>query len=111
MNRAQKTAQLEELEQGLAKSGNAILLWGGANAFHTNMLLTEVIVRAATRAGVPDGAVQSIAHRRREAETSNPHASGNDGLGDTSNHRPRRIRARAAREARRRRAEAEAHRC
>jgi glutamate-5-semialdehyde dehydrogenase len=43
------------------KSGNAILLWGGVNAFHTNMLLTDVIVRAATRAGVPDGAVQSIA--------------------------------------------------
>lgn len=43
------------------KSGNAILLWGGANAFHTNMLLTDVFVRAAARAGVPDGAVQSIA--------------------------------------------------
>jgi len=43
------------------KSGNAILLWGGANALRTNLVLTEVILRAATRAGVPEGAVQSIA--------------------------------------------------
>src|SRR5690242_1453192 len=43
------------------KSGNAILLWGGANALETNLVLTDVIVRAATRAGVPQGAVHSIA--------------------------------------------------
>jgi glutamate-5-semialdehyde dehydrogenase len=43
------------------KSGNAILLWGGANAFETNLVLTDVIVHAATRAGVPTGAVHSIA--------------------------------------------------
>jgi len=43
------------------KSGNAIILWGGANAFETNLVLTEVIVRAAMRAGVPQGAVHSIA--------------------------------------------------
>jgi glutamate-5-semialdehyde dehydrogenase len=43
------------------KSGNAILLWGGANALESNLVLTEVIVRAATRAGVPHGAVHSIA--------------------------------------------------
>src|SRR5436305_812974 len=43
------------------KSGNAIMLWGGANALQTNLVLTDVIVRAATRAGVPHGAVHSIA--------------------------------------------------
>jgi glutamate-5-semialdehyde dehydrogenase len=43
------------------KSGNAILLWGGANALQTNLVLTDVIVRAAIRAGVPHGSVHSIA--------------------------------------------------
>jgi glutamate-5-semialdehyde dehydrogenase len=43
------------------KSGNAIMLWGGANALGTNLVLTGVIVRAAIRAGVPHGAVHSIA--------------------------------------------------
>jgi glutamate-5-semialdehyde dehydrogenase len=42
------------------KSGNSVLLWGGANAFQTNLVLTDVIVRAATRAGVPADAAQSI---------------------------------------------------
>src|SRR5438445_462394 len=42
------------------KSGNAVMLWGGANALQTNLVLTDVIVRAATRAGVPHGAVHSI---------------------------------------------------
>jgi glutamate-5-semialdehyde dehydrogenase len=42
------------------KSGNAILMWGGEQAFETNLVLTDVIVRAATRAGVPNGSVQSI---------------------------------------------------
>jgi glutamate-5-semialdehyde dehydrogenase len=49
------------------KSGNAILLWGGENAFETNLVLTDVIVRAAARAGVPDGAVHSIATHDPEA--------------------------------------------
>ena len=43
------------------KSGNAILLWGGANGHETNLVVTGVIVRAATRAGVPGGAVHCIA--------------------------------------------------
>jgi glutamate-5-semialdehyde dehydrogenase len=42
------------------KSGNAVLLWGGANALESNLVLTDVIVRAAARAGVPDGAIHSI---------------------------------------------------
>jgi glutamate-5-semialdehyde dehydrogenase len=43
------------------KSGNAVLLWGGANAFQSNLALTEVLVRAATGAGVPADAFHSIA--------------------------------------------------
>jgi glutamate-5-semialdehyde dehydrogenase len=55
------------------KSGNAILLWGGANGFHTNMVLTDVIVRAAASAGVPEGAIQSIASTDRAAGQSLMH--------------------------------------
>lgn len=52
------------------KSGNAVLLWGGANAFETNLVLTDVIIDAATRAGVPGGAVHSIATENSAAGRS-----------------------------------------
>jgi glutamate-5-semialdehyde dehydrogenase len=48
------------------KSGNTALLWG-ANALRTNLAVTDVIIRAATRAGVPADAVQSIASEDPEA--------------------------------------------
>jgi len=42
------------------KSGNAIILRGGKEAIHSNSALAKVVQEAATRAGVPDGAVQFI---------------------------------------------------
>jgi glutamate-5-semialdehyde dehydrogenase len=42
------------------KSGNAIILRGGREAIHSNSALAEVVQSAATKAGVPDGAVQFI---------------------------------------------------
>jgi len=45
----------------MPQSGNAIMLWGGANALETNLVSTDVIVVPFGRAGVPQGAVHSIA--------------------------------------------------
>jgi glutamate-5-semialdehyde dehydrogenase len=47
------------------KSGNAIILRGGKEAIHTNSALAKVVQGAATRAGVPDGAVQFIENTDR----------------------------------------------
>jgi len=42
------------------KSGNAIILRGGKEAIHSNGALAKIVQEAATRAGVPEGAVQFI---------------------------------------------------
>jgi len=42
------------------KSGNAIILRGGKEAIHSNSALAKIVQEAATRAGMPDGAVQFI---------------------------------------------------
>ena len=42
------------------KSGNAVILRGGKEAIHSNRALAEVVQEAASRAGVPEGAVQFI---------------------------------------------------
>jgi glutamate-5-semialdehyde dehydrogenase len=42
------------------KSGNAVILRGGKEAFHTNSALVEIVRQALTRAGVPDDAVQFV---------------------------------------------------
>ena len=47
------------------KSGNAIILRGGREAIHSNSALARVVQEAATKAGVPDGAVQFIEHTDR----------------------------------------------
>jgi glutamate-5-semialdehyde dehydrogenase len=47
------------------KSGNAIILRGGREAVHSNSALAKVVQGAATRAGVPDGAVQFIENTDR----------------------------------------------
>ncbi len=47
------------------KSGNAIILRGGREAIHSNSALADVVHEAATRAGVPDGAVQFIENNDR----------------------------------------------
>jgi len=47
------------------KSGNAIILRGGKEAIYSNSVLAKVVQDAATRAGVPDGAVQFIENTDR----------------------------------------------
>jgi len=47
------------------KSGNAIILRGGKEAIHSNSVLASVVQEAATRAGMPDGAVQFIENTDR----------------------------------------------
>ncbi len=42
------------------KSGNAVVLRGGSEAFHSNQVLTECIVNAAEAAGMPSGAIQFV---------------------------------------------------
>lgn len=49
------------------KTGNAVILRGGSEAFNSNRALTEVISRAATASGVPEGAIQLIETTDREA--------------------------------------------
>src|SRR4051794_27781314 len=42
------------------KAGNAVLLRGSASAQHSNEALVDVLARAATAAGLPDGVVQLV---------------------------------------------------
>jgi glutamate-5-semialdehyde dehydrogenase len=48
------------------KSGNALILRGGKEAIHSNSALARVVQAAATRAGVPEGAVQLIENTDRK---------------------------------------------
>jgi len=47
------------------KSGNAVILRGGKEAIHSNSALVSVVQEAATKAGVPEGAVQFIENTDR----------------------------------------------
>ncbi|MFC1929417.1 glutamate-5-semialdehyde dehydrogenase [Chloroflexota bacterium] len=47
------------------KSGNAVILRGGKETIHSNTALTKVVQEAATRAGVPEGAVQLVENTDR----------------------------------------------
>ena len=47
------------------KSGNGVILRGGKEALHSNSALASVVQQAATRAGVPEGAVQFIENTDR----------------------------------------------
>ena len=42
------------------KAGNAVILRGGKEAFHSNMVLAEILNRAAVACNLPDGAVQLV---------------------------------------------------
>ncbi len=42
------------------KAGNAVILRGGSEAFHSNLKIAEVLNRAAMACGLPDGVVQIL---------------------------------------------------
>jgi len=42
------------------KSGNAVLLRGGSEAVHSNMAISQVLSKAGSEAGIPDGSVSFI---------------------------------------------------
>lgn len=49
------------------KSGNAVILRGGKEAFHSNMIIVEIIGEALKKAGLPKEVVQLIPVKEREA--------------------------------------------
>jgi glutamate-5-semialdehyde dehydrogenase len=49
------------------KAGNTIVLRGGSEAYHSNMILTQMIYQALEECGLPGEAVQYIPTRDREA--------------------------------------------
>ncbi len=49
------------------KSGNAIILRGGSEAFHSNQAIVHILQKAIGRAGVPEEAVQIFSRTEREA--------------------------------------------
>lgn len=49
------------------KSGNAILLRGGQEAWHSNCRIADIIAAAAQECGIPAGAIQLVDSRDREA--------------------------------------------
>ncbi len=49
------------------KSGNAVILRGGKEAFHSSTAIVEVLVEAATDAGIPADAVQLVSTTDRAA--------------------------------------------
>jgi glutamate-5-semialdehyde dehydrogenase len=49
------------------KSGNAVILRGGSEAIQSNLALSELLSKAASAAGIPDGALQMIPITDRRA--------------------------------------------
>jgi glutamate-5-semialdehyde dehydrogenase len=49
------------------KSGNAVILRGGSEALHSNVLLADAMIDGATRAGLPQHAIQIIRSTGHEA--------------------------------------------
>lgn len=52
------------------KAGNAVILKGGKEAFHSNRVISTIIARAAREEGVPEGAIQFFERTDREAATA-----------------------------------------
>lgn len=49
------------------KSGNAIVLRGGKEAFHSSHAIVDILVRAAAECGLPEGAIQMVSTTDRDA--------------------------------------------
>ena len=56
---ARPNATVDAAVLGL-KAGNAVILRGGSEAFHSNLMLTKIIDQAAGQEGIPAGAIQFI---------------------------------------------------
>ncbi|MDR3281122.1 MAG: glutamate-5-semialdehyde dehydrogenase [Synergistaceae bacterium] len=52
------------------KSGNAVILRGGKEAYHSNSAIAAALGEAAAASGLPDGAVQALSSRDREASVA-----------------------------------------
>ena len=52
------------------KSGNAVILKGGSEAIHSNLILTEILQQALLETGLPAQAIQVIPTTDREAVTA-----------------------------------------
>jgi len=51
------------------KAGNAVVLRGGSEAFHSNSKLVELIAQAARSSGIPDGSIQFLPPQDRQSIT------------------------------------------
>ncbi len=49
------------------KSGNAVILKGGSEAIHSNLILTQILQECLSQGGIPKGAIQIIPTTDREA--------------------------------------------
>lgn len=49
------------------KAGNAVILKGGSEAFHSNLILGEILAEALTKAGLPAKAIQVVPTTDRQA--------------------------------------------
>lgn len=49
------------------KSGNAVILRGGSEAFHSNRVLAALMAEACAETGIPEGAIQLVPTTNREA--------------------------------------------
>lgn len=49
------------------KTGNAVILRGSSVALNSNLALTRIISKAATEAGIPEGAIQALSDPSHEA--------------------------------------------
>ncbi len=52
------------------KAGNAVILRGGKEAFHSNMAIVKVMQDAAAEAGLPAGAINLVENTTRESATA-----------------------------------------
>lgn len=58
------------------KAGNAVLLRGGSEAIRSNTAISSLLMKAAYKAGVPEGALQFVEFTAREAVDAMTHLSG-----------------------------------